>query len=857
MNPSNKEKIEELKNDLMENPFTQENQQSRNNSFNNFKYKSTDFIYKNESSDSKPKMQYHNIYFALLYLISVFIVAISCAYYFSYNNYNNRIFLNNNKEILSDLNPFYKIVSKYTKGNQIFIKLQLEESSINNNNNYENIENKNIEQIKDLEAIFEFFYDSVNFKIYPQKAKSNLEEEKIYNIDYSNSNKKINYYKDSNINITFSHYPFNFYLQRKDDGAILFDSDCSSSSSQNQLFYTKNNIQICTQADEESYFFGLGDDMINRGLNLLIGKGQKFNLYSNNSDIMPFILSYNKYNLTSYGILMLNSGPIRVKMMMNHIIMNFLSGIINIHVFGGPSVKQVILQSQNTLGLSMIPYYSCIDWDFFEKNTNNIFINNKINLDDIYYKNISLNNFFNYENSNYTKNKEEDNNDKIYITFLDSFIYSKDFDDQNYFNLLFLHKDNEKLIKNDYLLNNLNTIGLQESKFYNNYISQILPPKRRVMLFSTRAFIDSNTLAYKLFNDIPFTLEGIRIAMRKFKSQSLFGNSFCYIKFEEESYIQNKNNEEIVFRWAQFLSLLPFASINLNNLSVEPIPFFTKNIRYIFNLYIYLYFLTISTEGGTYFRPLFYDLKSKKINEDLISKRYEIMLGSNILIEPIFLENISNITILFSEDKFYDFYTGNYINNKGEGYYDFICEKDKLPIFLRGGKITPVQLLDEYYDLYINNNMFNNKNNYNFYNDEILSMEKMKEKPIQLLIALDNNMQAQGRILLDDFNTNDSKKKKYFYKMLITVSQRTTDISIFFRVYTFKYNLPNNLFQNSINRLIIYGFTKLSIKKITIMNKNGRIEFDRSKLIFSQTSDVLTIPNINVPLNMDTKILII
>ena len=42
-----------------------------------------------------------------------------------------------------------------------------------------------------------------------------------------------------------------------------------------------------------------------------------------------------------------------------------------------------------------------------------------------------------------------------------------------------------------------------------------------------------------------------------------------------------------------------------------------------------------------------------------------------------------------------------------------------------------------------------------------------------------------------------------------------------------------------------------------IMNKNGRIEFDRSKLIFSQTSDVLTIPNINVPLNMDTKILII
>lgn len=100
------------------------------------------------------------------------------------------------------------------------------------------------------------------------------------------------------------------------------------------------------------------------------------------------------------------------------------------------------------------------------------------------------------------------------------------------------------------------------------------------------------------------------------------------------------------------------------------------------------------------------------------------------------------------------------------------------------------------------------------------------------------------------------KKKKNYYKMTITVSQRTSDISIFFRMYSFKYNLPNDLFKNCINRLIIYGFTKLSIKKITIMNKNERVELDRAKLIFSQTSDILTIPNINIPLNMDTKILI-
>ena len=284
------------------------------------------------------------------------------------------------------------------------------------------------------------------------------------------------------------------------------------------------------------------------------------------------------------------------------------------------------------------------------------------------------------------------------------------------------------------------------------------------------------------------------------------------------------------------------------------IPLYIKNFRYIFSIYIYVYYIVISTEGGTYFRPLFYDLKSNTINEDLISKRYEIMLGSNILIEPIFYSNLTNMTTLFPEDKFYDFYTGKYINKLGDGYYQVFFEKYKLPLFLRGGKITPVQLLDELYDVYLNNNE-NNFNDNLF--DNSLSMEKMKDKPLQLLIALDNNLQAQGRLLIDDFISNDSKKKKNFYKMLITVSQRTSDISIFFRVYSFKYNLPINLFKNSINRLIIYGFTKMTVRKITIMNKNGRKEIDKGQLIFSQTNDVLTIPNISIPLNMDTKILIV
>ena len=840
MNTNNEDKNKELNHELLANKFFSEDNQSNNNSLNLFKNKSADAIYKNDSFDNEQKNQYHNIYFALMYLISTFIVGISCAYYFSYNNYNNRIFLPSKKLISLDQYPFYKITSKYTKGNTIYIKLELEESP--NKNEQTNIKNENnLILIKNLNVTFEFYVDSVRIKMSSSETKSNLEEEKFYNLnDIDYSNKKINNYKDSNINITILDYPFNFILQRKEDGALLFNSDCNE---QNLLYYSKSFIQLCTKADEDTYFFGLGDDQVNHGLNLLIGKGQKYNLYSNTSDTMPFILSYNKYNMTSSGILILNSGPIRVRMYMDQISMRFISGEINLHILAGSNVKQVIMQTQNSLGLSMIPYYSCLEWDFIQKDTNIINIKNNINLDNIYTNNYSISQYFNF---NYNKSDNPDKQKKNSI-FLDSIVYSKELD-SNSFNYLFLNKAN-KIIKNDFMLNNINTIGLQESKYYYNIIMEgkKIEPETRPLLFSTRAFIDSSTFSYKIIKDIPFTFEGIRLTMNKLKSQSLFGNSYCYIQFEPNSFNNNKNNTELVLRWSQFLSILPFA--NINNLNI---PLYIKNFRYIFSIYIYVYFIIISTEGGTYFRPLFYDLKSNTINEDLISKRYQIMLGSNLLTDPVFYSNLTNMTTLFPEDKFYDFYTGKYINKLGDGYYQVFFEKYKLPLFLRGGKITPVQLLDEFYDIYLNN--IDNNFNDNLFDDS-LSIEKMKDKPLQLLIALDNNLQAQGRILIDDFVSNDSKKKKNFYKMLITVSQRTSDISIFFRVYSFKYNLPKNLFKNCINRLIIYGFTKMAVRKITIMNKNGRTEIDKSQLIISQVNDILTIPNIAIPLNTDTKIL--
>ena len=805
------------------------------NNENQFLNKSADDIFKEKTSDNNKPNQYHNIYFALIYLISCLVVGVSCAYYFSYNNYNNRIFLPTQKTISPEDYPFYKIRSKYTKGNCIYIELEKQE----NPNNEEKISN---DMIKNLNVVFEFFVDSVNIKMGSNETKSNLNEEQMYNLnDLDFSNKKINNYKESNINVTISDYPFNFFFQRKEDGAILFNSDCSS---QNQLSFSQNYKHICSKIEEDNYFFGLGDDMINHGLNLLIGRGQKYNLYSNVSDVLPIIISYNKLNMTSSGIFILNSGPMRIRMYMDKISMVLTSGEINLHILAGSSIKQVISQIQNSLGLSMIPPYSSIEWDYILKNTKTIHINNDINLDDIYYKyNNSLNQCFN--------DIDEKELEGVTSVFLDSKIYGKELEDEYIIDYLFLHKSN-KIIKNEFIFNNLNSIGLIESKYYNNLIMEKkgTENQQRPLIFSSRGSMDSNTYTFKLIKDIPFTYEGIPAVMRKLKSQTISGNTFCYIKFDSNTFEQNKDDEELILRWSQLLSLLPFA--NMNNLNI---PLYIKNFRYIFSLYLYINFITIATEGGSYFRPLFYDLKSSSINEDLISKRYQIMLGSNLLIEPVFDSNLTSINTLLTEDLFYNFYTGEYINKIGDGYYKISFENYQLPLFLRGGKITPVQLLDELLDIYINSNILIQNMDNRF--DENLNLEKLKDKPLQLLIALDNNLQAQGNILIDDFSSNDIKKKKNYYKMLITVSQRTSDISIFFKVYSFKYNLPGNLYKNSINKLIIYGFTKFTVKKITIMNKSGRKELDHSDITFIPSNNMLIIPGISIPLNVDTKILIV
>lgn len=655
--------------------------------------------------------------------------------------------------------------------------------------------------------------NTVNIKISSTKSESNLNETLYSKNSFITAD--IDNYKDSNIGINIDDYPFNFELFRKDElHEVLFNSHCKSK--QNLLFYSKNYIQICSLISNDNYYFGFGNQGKNESLR--INPLQTYVFFSNVTDSLPYFIAINPTNQTSYGVLLLNSGPMKVNIESGQMSYELINGVINFFVFNGPSSKEVITQMQSTISFPIIPYMQTIDWDYFS--INSIEISNGIQFDD---ENISLSTI-----SNYFINYADDYSS----VFLNPTVISKELNDTSFVNYLFIHKAN-LLVKNVFLLNYLNIIGLIEGKAYFTNCT-----KTRSIILSTRTFILSNVYASKWINDIPFTYEGMKLAIKISMMQSIVGNPYSIITFNPQSLIDNRSDEELVIRWGQLLSFYPFASSH--GLSI---PTQIMNMRMVFNLYIYTYFITMSSEGGILFRPMIYDTKPKILINQILTDDKQIFFGSSILLIPITTKNNTNCTALFPEDKFYDFYSGEVINKNGEGKYIIQTKLMKMPIFLRGGKIVPLQLLDYPHD--------------EMEQLPLLTTDQMKTKPIQILITLDGNFQATGKILIDDFESLDSRNKKNYYKMIITATQHSMDMSIFFRAYSFKYKIPEKLYQNSINKVVIYGFSKISVKKLAIINKNGRIELTKQSFSFSQSNDILIIQNISIPLNMDTKILIL
>ena len=398
----------------------------------------------------------------------------------------------------------------------------------------------------------------------------------------------------------------------------------------------------------------------------------------------------------------------------------------------------------------------------------------------------------------------------------------------------------------DLMLYMHNLYSLQESQIFYNFIQDT---NSRPILFSRSTFTGSQQYTGKWLGYIPPTWAGLRYAIKQTMIFNLLGNpnvihEACgYNEYSSDSEAKFKAlelNKEVCIRWLQFSSINIFARVNnweiFHLLKAQYSNSLKKTIetRQVLNIYIYSYRIKNSIEGGGFILPIFAyctDFQNEKYEDTLFTLETQFMIGTNLMASPITKPNERKKSTYFPNELFYDFYTGELINPEGEILKEVDAPLDKMPLFARGGFITPIQ-----------------QSNLDYKN-----LQEMRYQPIQLLIALDRDYQAQGKLMLDDGISNN--KKYYLMDFVALHIEENREINILFKTTKNLYIIENDMYPK-INALKIYGIKKMPSRILFDEGSDKEeIELGLDNAEFDYELNVLQIntSNISIKLGNNSK----
>jgi alpha-glucosidase (family GH31 glycosyl hydrolase) len=806
------------------------------NNTNTHKSHTTNSSYNNSNNLENSEIG-ENLKFNIFFLILVLIIFITNLVYFNAPSQRldkyiekNQNFEKNQKNqnfenfySTNNLLSYYKVSSRFSEENKI--KLELSKLPQFNTLNT-NTSTYNYKLIEKLNVIFTFSIDSVNIKIFsneegevevegdkknpnhPNHPHSNKFHEILDNNDLLLENKKISDLSESNLGVIIFNFPFNYVIYRKDSlemNETIFDT---RSERDNSLIYTKEVRSLFTKLHKGYFSYGMKN----------FEKNENFenNFFFN---FFPLMLFINPKSLNPHGLILLNPGGENVETELNseNLKIKIFNSKIDFYLIIGKSPKEVIEGFQKILGMPFLPKFETLT-----------------NLEE--------------NNNNSTKIINSNNNNINSIEIL-----------QNLKNEYFLLK---KSSPRPMIFSNINTLGGQQYAGV-NIISKnsSYEEMKKVLRKSFKSNIYGNPHVMievcPGIEKIIFDVGGLGLEDLNFSKNS--ENSETSLDIDKEN-----NDLYLCMKWVQLSSVFPhvkfpnflqnflqnFSENSKKNISPKNSLFIQNlltsiNLKNSLSLYLYSYFLKMSLEGGSLIRPLFLDLVYKNFMKDLIDLDSQFMVGSNLMININYgkngnfsknenfpknseknenFPNFSKKSTFFPITHFYDFYSGNLLNPNGAGFYNITLHEDKLNIYLRGGLITPLQ-------------------------------NETKKSPINLLLALDANFRATGRILLDDMKSLDSLNKKSFYKMEISAMYSNDNFLIQFHVNSFKFK-PVNSEYPYISEITIYGYARISVKKITVIDKESRYEMKRENFVFDDVNDVLRIKNLGIKMEIDTKIII-
>lgn len=256
----------------------------------------------------------------------------------------------------------------------------------------------------------------------------------------------------------------------------------------------------------------------------------------------------------------------------------------------------------------------------------------------------------------------------------------------------FYHNVNGKMVRHD-LVHNL--YGFNMTRAAGEALQKIAPDKR-MLLFSRSSYIGMHRYGGIWTGDNQSWWSHILLNLKMMPSLNMCG--FLYIGSDIGGFGSNATRD-IVLRW---LALGVFTPLMRNHAALgtreqecyqfEHIEDFRHviGVRYRLIPYLYSEYIKAAENDDMYFRPLGFDYPDDR---RAIETEDQLMLGKEIMITPVYMQNVSGRYVYLPEDmKLVKFMPDGSIYEKemAQGTHYIEVAINEVPLFIRKGKCIPV-----------------------------------------------------------------------------------------------------------------------------------------------------------------------
>lgn len=290
---------------------------------------------------------------------------------------------------------------------------------------------------------------------------------------------------------------------------------------------------------------------------------------------------------------------------------------------------------------------------------------------------------------------------------------------------------------------------------------------------------------------------------------------------------------ELLTRWYQAGAFYPFfrAHAHLDSKRREPWLFgepYTSQIRaairtrYSLLPLWYTLFQEASTEGVPIIRPMFFVFPR---DESTYRMDDQFMVGDALLVKPVTTAGATHSEVYFAgNEKWFDFYDGQV--KRGPGVQSVPSPAYKIPVYQRAGTIIPKREKPR------------------------RSSKEMENDPFTLVIAVDSNGEASGRLYLDDGESFEYTRGDYILREFKVQGKVLTSRSLNHQESETEWSFIRRFSSLKVERIVFQGLSG-PVSRVVIGDRPTAVE---SRHDVAGGQYVVVVSKANLPIGQDWSV---